>query len=173
MNTEERQIVFQSKIGPIYISGHAEGLTNVSWQPLPLPFQEKQEQITERERILKEASRQIEQYIDGKLKSFELPILLKGTPFQKRVWSALMRIPFGQTASYSGIAHTIGHPNAVRAVGTANGRNQIAIIIPCHRVIAKSGAIGGYSAGIEKKKILLALEGIPFTPPKSRPKGRH
>jgi methylated-DNA-[protein]-cysteine S-methyltransferase len=108
--------------------------------------------------ILREAKRQLSEYFQGKLKRFRLPLDLRGTPFQRKVWRALLDIPYGETRSYAQIAAAIGSPKAVRAVGAANGANPVAIIVPCHRVIASSGGLGGYSAGLDCKRKLLALE---------------
>ena len=105
---------------------------------------------------------QIEAYLQGDLKRFDLPLHLSGTSFQNRVWSELTRIPFGETRSYEDIAKAVGNPAASRATGSACGRNPIAIVVPCHRVIAKNGGLGGYSGGLELKKALLTIEGFVF-----------
>lgn len=109
---------------------------------------------------LNNAIRQLEEYFAGRRKHFDLPLAPRGTVFQQRVWNALTEIPFGKAVSYSDIAETIGNPNAVRAVGLANGRNPIPIVIPCHRVIGKDGSLTGYGGGLPNKRKLLALEGI-------------
>ena len=101
---------------------------------------------------------QLKAYFDGKLRSFDLVLSLDGTSFQKEVWRALQEIPYGQTASYGEIALKIGRPNAVRAVGVANGKNPVPIVIPCHRVIGKSGDLIGFGGGLELKEKLLSLE---------------
>ncbi len=106
--------------------------------------------------------RQLEEYFAGRREDFDLPLSPQGTPFQRRVWQALTKIPFGKAVSYSDIAHRIGNPNAVRAVGLANGRNPIPIVIPCHRVIGKDGSLTGYGGGLPIKEKLLALEGIRY-----------
>ena len=107
------------------------------------------------------AALQLMEYFAGKRRKFELPLLLKGTPFQKSVWTAILNIPYGTTATYSEIALAVGVPKAARAVGNANSNNPIPIIIPCHRVIASNG-IGGYTPVISIKKALLQLENIKF-----------
>lgn len=104
------------------------------------------------------ASDQIRAYLDEKRTDFFLPIDIIGTPFQKKVWQSMCEIPYGQKATYSEIAHNIGNKKAVRAVGTAIGANPLMIILPCHRVIAKNGALTGFRGGLEMKKMLLALE---------------
>ena len=109
--------------------------------------------------ITDEAFVQLSEYLDGKREVFDLDLELNGTDFQKDVWNALMRIPYGKTVSYSDVAIASGHPGAVRAVGNAVGRNPIPVIIPCHRVIRADGHIGGYALGTELKIRLLKLEG--------------
>ena len=108
--------------------------------------------------VIAEAERQLSEYFAGLRTEFELPIELSGTTFQKNVWQALRKIPFGQTKSYAEIASAIGSPNACRAVGAANGKNPLPIIIPCHRVIGKSGSLVGFAGGLEIKARLLTLE---------------
>jgi methylated-DNA-[protein]-cysteine S-methyltransferase len=102
----------------------------------------------------------LDEYFDGRRKRFDIPFSLSGTNFQKQVWKELSKIPFGKTVSYKDIARKIKNPKAVRAVGSANGKNPMCIIIPCHRVIAADGSIGGYSGGITNKQKLLRFEGI-------------
>ena len=107
---------------------------------------------------IKKAAAQIEEYLDGKRKKFSLPIAMHGTDFQMDVWQALQSIPYGETRSYGEIAAHIGRPNAARAVGMANNRNPISIIVPCHRVIGHNGALVGYGGGLPLKQYLLELE---------------
>lgn len=109
--------------------------------------------------ILCETERQLAEYFSGQRVKFELELDFAGTDFQKKVWHALLTIPFGETRSYSDIAHQIGNEKAVRAVGAANGRNPISIIAPCHRVIGMNGKLTGFAGGLEAKQILLQLEG--------------
>jgi methylated-DNA-[protein]-cysteine S-methyltransferase len=101
---------------------------------------------------------QLRKYLKGELRRFDCKLDFEGTPFQKKVWSALAKIPYGQTRSYQEIAKSIGHPKAFRAVGNANGRNSIPLIVPCHRVIESDGGLGGFGHGIKMKKRLLDLE---------------
>ena len=101
---------------------------------------------------------QLKKYLKGELKYFDCPLDMRGTSFEKKVWSALKRIPYGKTRSYKDIAKTIGHPRAFRAVGNANGCNSIPLIVPCHRVIESNGGLGGFGHGLEVKKRLLDLE---------------
>lgn len=112
--------------------------------------------------LLRRARRQFAEYFAGVRKEFDLPLALHGTKFQQQVWAALMRIPSGQSRTYQDIANAIGEPTAVRAVGTAIGRNPIVIIVPCHRVVGSDGSLGGYGPGVGRKQQLLALEGARF-----------
>lgn len=115
--------------------------------------------------MLQETQQQLETYFAGKLQQFDLPLdLSAGTPFQQAVWQALLKIPFGQTTSYSALSSSIGKPLAVRAVGTAIGRNPIGIIVPCHRVVGADGSLTGYAGGLHRKEAFLTLEGaLPAT----------
>jgi len=106
----------------------------------------------------KEVLSQLKRYLKGDLKRFDCKLDLKGTPFERKVWSALSKIPYGKTRSYKEIAQAIGHPKAFRAVGNANGQNSIPLIIPCHRVIESNGGLGGFGHGLKVKKQLLDLE---------------
>lgn len=108
--------------------------------------------------ILSLAERQLGEYFAGKRQKFELPLEFKGTDFQKKVWAALLEIPYGQTRSYADIACQVGSPKAVRAVGLANSQNPISIIAACHRVIGSNGKLTGYAGGLQHKKYLLELE---------------
>ena len=116
------------------------------------------EGIEQETALIKEANRQLSEYLKGERKAFDLPLNPKGTDFQKRVWRALCDIPYGETRSYKQIAEAIGHPKAVRAVGMANNRNPITIVVPCHRVIGADGKLVGYGGGLEMKEFLLRLE---------------
>lgn len=114
--------------------------------------------------ILKETQQQLEAYFAGKLQQFDLPLDLNaGTPFQQAVWQALLKIPFGKTTSYGALSSSIGKPLAVRAVGTAIGRNPIGIIVPCHRVVGADGSLTGYAGGLHRKEAFLKLEGVRTT----------
>jgi O-6-methylguanine DNA methyltransferase len=114
--------------------------------------------IIKDDRKNREVLSQLIRYFKGKLKRFDCKLDLKGTPFEKKVWSALAKIPYGQTRSYKEIARAIGHPKAHRAVGNANGENSIPLILPCHRVIASNGGLGGFGHGVKVKKRLLDFE---------------
>jgi len=108
---------------------------------------------------LRRAISQLEEYFAGSRHMFDLPLDFRGTDFQKKVWNALLAIPFGETRSYADIARSIGSPTATRAVGAANGRNPISIVAPCHRVIGADGGLTGFAGGLEAKQFLLQLEG--------------
>lgn len=114
--------------------------------------------IKESTPLLETAARQLEEYFQGKRTEFSLPLSPKGSAFQQKVWNALCTIPYGETRSYKQIAEQIGSPKACRAVGMANNRNPIMIVIPCHRVIGTNGSLTGYAGGMEMKEKLLALE---------------
>ena len=105
------------------------------------------------------AIEQLNRYFSGETIQFSVPIAAKGTPFQQSVWQALTTIPYGETWSYAQLADAIGNPKAVRAVGLANGKNPVSVIVPCHRVIGKNGKLTGYAGGVERKQRLLVIEG--------------
>jgi len=108
--------------------------------------------------VLNQTKLQLEEYFSGRRTQFDLPLAAKGTDFQQSVWQALCKIPYGETWSYQQLADEIGNPKAVRAVGLANGKNPISVIVPCHRVIGKNGKLTGYAGGVETKEKLLQLE---------------
>lgn len=108
--------------------------------------------------LMQEARRQLSLYFDGRLQQFDLPLDLRGTPFQKRVWQALREIPYGETRSYAQLAAMVDSPKGFRAVGAANGQNPVPIVVPCHRVIESNGGLGGFSCGLAYKRRLLDLE---------------
>lgn len=144
---------YETPIGMLTIVCTPEHLIQIDFgeQPIPNANFEKSE-LTDR------TFAQLMEYFSGKRRTFDLPLLPKGTEFQKKVWDALQTIPYGKTQTYSEIAEQIANPRACRAVGMANNRNPIPIIIPCHRVIGKSGHLIGYGGGIEIKVFLLELE---------------
>ncbi|MDF2179661.1 methylated-DNA--[protein]-cysteine S-methyltransferase [Aliiglaciecola sp. CAU 1673] len=108
--------------------------------------------------LLLEAKKQLQDYFNGSRKAFNLPLKAKGTLFQQQVWEQLQSVCYGQTASYADIANKVANPKAVRAVGAANGKNPIAIVVPCHRIIGSNGRLTGYAGGLERKAFLLDLE---------------
>jgi AraC family transcriptional regulator of adaptative response/methylated-DNA-[protein]-cysteine methyltransferase len=114
--------------------------------------------VPEDDAIIKQTRRELDEYFAGRRRDFTIPLAYPGTPFETKVWSELLKIPYGETRSYEELATVIGSKGSVRAVGSANGRNRIAIVIPCHRVVNKSGALGGYGGGLWRKQALLSLE---------------
>jgi methylated-DNA-[protein]-cysteine S-methyltransferase len=110
---------------------------------------------------LSEAARQLDDYFAGRRTSFDVPLDMAGTPFQQAVWRELAALPFGRTTSYAAIAQRVANARAVRAIGTAIGRNPVSIIVPCHRVLSSAGELSGYAGGLERKRYLLTLEGVP------------
>ena len=148
--------LFPSPVGPLRLVGTGHGLTQLLFSGQPAPPEAAEEETP----LLRQAVLELEEYFDRRRKSFTVPLCPKGTPFQQKVWTALQAIEYGQTVSYQYIASQIGNPAAVRAVGQANGKNPIPIFIPCHRVIAAGGSLGGYSLGLDVKRKLLALEGV-------------
>ena len=142
---------YNSIIGDIFISADENFLLSVQF--VNHNFIENQEN-----KIIRQTIKQFDEYFRGKRKKFELPLNPKGTEFQKKVWLQLMKIPYGKTATYKDIATLIGNSNASRAVGNANNKNPIAIIIPCHRVIGSNNKLTGYAGGLDKKEKLLNLE---------------
>ncbi len=123
-----------------------------------VPVAKKEWKLDPGHPILRQASAELRDFFDGKRKDFSLPLHAKGTPFQERVWKEIARIPFGQTITYSDLAERAGAPRAVRAAGTATGRNPLGIIVPCHRVVGKNGSFGGYAGGLKMKHYLIDLE---------------
>jgi methylated-DNA-[protein]-cysteine S-methyltransferase len=147
----------ESPIGELLLAGDGQSLQRLDmregrrpvaisphWERDPAPFAD--------------VIRQLEEYFDGTRREFDIPLALHGNAFELRVWSALQQIPYGETVSYGEIARRIGDPTAPRAVGLANGRNPVALIVPCHRVIGANGSLTGYGGGLERKRFLLDLE---------------
>ncbi len=146
--------VQETQFGKIGIKETGGAIVHVS-----LPGEEIENGVCRwRSALLAEAFQQLQEYFDGIRTDFNLPLVPEGTPFMRAVWSALLQIPYGQTASYKDIAEKIGKPQAMRAVGMANNRNPIPIFIPCHRVIGANGDLVGYGGGLDLKAALLALE---------------
>jgi len=154
-----------SPVGKLTLVATDEGLAAVLWENdrpsrvrLNLAAEEPQHPV------LVQAERQLEEYFAGRRKRFSLKLDVSGTPFQRKVWNALLSIPFGETRSYAEIARQIGRPGAARAVGAANGKNPLSIVAPCHRVVGSTGALTGFAGGLDVKARLLALEGLAIEP---------
>ena len=148
----------KSKVGPLFLVASKDGLEGMHFNKQRVQLVKNLGSSKPEEKILKDAVGQVEEYFAGNRKQFNITFNLAGTPFQKQVWGELFKIPFGKTVAYKDIAKRIKNPKAVRAVGSANGKNPVCIIIPCHRVIAADGSIGGYAGGLDIKKKLLKLE---------------
>ena len=161
-NTRKRYVykIVASPVGKLTLVATDEGLAAILWEkdrPSRVRLNIDAEDTTHP--VLLEAERQLTEYFGGRRKAFALKLDMAGTPFQRKVWNALLTIPFGETRSYGQIARQIGNPTAVRAVGAANGRNPLSIVAPCHRVIGAGGALTGFAGGLDVKARLLALEG--------------
>ena len=151
--------VMDSPVGKLKLVASGKGLVAVLWQndrPERVRLGELREDV--KHPVLAETERQLTEYFAGKRQSFSVALDMRGTPFQRNVWEALLAIPFGETWSYGQLAKRLGNPQANRAVGAASGRNPISIIVPCHRVIGSSGKLTGFAGGLETKAQLLELE---------------
>ncbi len=149
---KEFKAYYLSPIGAVEVSGTSDGIVSVSFVERRIPNARNLPDC------VKEGIRQLDEYFKGSRKSFSLKLLLQGTPFQKRVWQQLKKIPYGKVASYGDVARAIGNPHGYRAVGMANNKNPIAIVIPCHRVIGTDGKLVGYGSGLWRKEWLLNHE---------------
>jgi methylated-DNA-[protein]-cysteine S-methyltransferase len=144
--------IISSPLGNIYISTQDDSIS-------ALRFTAEEISRDPLDGLLLEVKKQLDDYFSGKRKAFNLPVLLSGTPFQYQVWSAVNKIPFGETTSYLKLSQEIGNPAAIRAVGAAIGANPILVIIPCHRIIGTNRQLTGYAGGLVRKEKLLELEG--------------
>jgi methylated-DNA-[protein]-cysteine S-methyltransferase len=153
-----QQWKFDSKVGPLYLVASAKGLKGVYVERQNIEMVKS----LKHSKILQDTVDELSEYFNGDRKKFDIPLDIEGTEFQKRVWNQLRKIPFGKTFSYKELATQIKNEKACRAVGTANGKNPLCIIIPCHRIIAADGTLGGYSGGLDLKIKLLELEGKSF-----------
>jgi methylated-DNA-[protein]-cysteine S-methyltransferase len=147
----------ESPVGTLLLAADQEGLRLINFQK-GKHAQRPRDDWRKDAAPLRETMRQLKAYFSGELQEFDLPLAPEGTDFQRRVWSALCGIPYGETISYGDLARRIRNPKAVRAVGTANGANPIPIVIPCHRVIGSDGTLTGYGGGLDIKEKLLGLE---------------
>jgi methylated-DNA-[protein]-cysteine S-methyltransferase len=157
MNAQTLYTTISSPIGELLLVGDGTALTRLHMLDAPRPITPSPEWRRE-DAAFADAIRQLSEYFGGERREFDLPLALHGNEFELRVWAALLEIPYGETASYGEIARTIGTPTAARAVGLANGRNPIALIVPCHRVIGADGSLTGYGGGLPRKRYLLDLE---------------
>jgi len=151
--------IIDSPVGKLKLVASDRGLVAILWEN-DKPHRVRLSELVANDKhpILLQTERQLSEYFAGKRRSFSLALDMRGTSFQKNVWEALLAIPFGETRSYGQLAKQLGNPNATRAVGAANGRNPISIIVPCHRVIGSSGKLTGFAGGLDVKAHLLNLE---------------
>jgi methylated-DNA-[protein]-cysteine S-methyltransferase len=149
--------VVDSPIGPLTIAGDGQVVTALRMAEQAHEPSTSAEWVRD-DRVFGDVAEQLRAYFAGELTAFDVPLRLEGTAFQRSVWSALTEIPYGRTWSYGQVGAHIGKPSAMRAVGLANGRNPVAIIVPCHRVIGASGKLVGYGGGLDRKVFLLELE---------------
>ena len=151
--------LIDSPVGELKLVASDKGLVAILWEN-DSPRRVRLSELVEDEQhpVLIETERQLEEYFAGKRKAFSVALDMRGTRFQKDVWEALLAIPFGETRSYGQLANQLGNPRATRAVGAANGRNPVSIIVPCHRVIGASGKLTGFAGGLDAKARLLGLE---------------
>ena len=150
------RIVFDTPVGPLGLEEEGGALRR-----LYLPGQPA-EPAGEETPALARGRAELLEYFQGKRRAFDLPLDPRGTPFQRRVWDALAAVPFGETVTYGALARRVGSPKAVRAVGQANHRNPLPILLPCHRVVGADGSLTGYAGGLELKRFLLDLEGAEY-----------
>jgi len=159
-------LTIDSPVGPLRLRSDGDHLTGVFFAehrhaPDDLGDPVPAEQAPE---VLRAAAQQLGEYFEGSRTGFDLPLAAAGTDFQQRVWAQLRTIPYGETWSYGELARALGQPGASRAVGLANGRNPLSIVVPCHRVVGSDGSITGYGGGVERKQTLLELERSAATP---------
>ncbi len=151
---------FSSPIGELLLTSDGEALTGLDMcERRGKPASEPAAGSRRDDSVFQSIREQLAAYFRAELREFAIPLRMPGTPFQRLVWEGLQAIPYGSTVSYAELARRIGRPGASRAVGSANGRNPIAIVVPCHRVIAADGTLGGYGGGLDRKEWLLELEG--------------
>lgn len=145
--------IYDTSYGPVTIGAINSGIKTLQFgERAPVSIEQKRTSLSDK------AAYELNEYLSGRRKQFEVPIIYEGTPFQRQVWTELLNIPYGETRSYKDIAAAIGNPKGVRAVGMANNKNKLMVLIPCHRVIGANGALVGYAGGIELKEKLLKLE---------------
>lgn len=154
--------ILASPLGELIVISDGLQLTGLYFEPHPALVSEQcYEPGAE---IFRETAQQLAAYFEGERREFHLPLNLRGTPFQRRVWELLKTIPYGQTITYRQLAEWTGFPQSTRAVGRANGQNPISIIVPCHRVVGSNGSLVGYGGGLERKAALLDLERCHLSP---------
>ncbi len=148
-----------SSVGPLFLAASTRGLVRLEFEGRGQKLNSSTTQLQESETVLAAYLGELNEYFAGKRRAFSLPLDLRGTEFQLACWRALLAIPYGETRTYADIARAVGRPRGFRAVGRANNRNPVAIVVPCHRVIASDGTLCGYGGGLDVKRKLLELEG--------------
>ena len=148
----EKIFFYETPVGKLCIGEEDGVIVRTTWSKIPTEY------VLEETELILQCKMQLDEYFRGERKTFDLPLAPKGTDFQKKVWNALKEIPYGETRTYGEIAAAVGNPKAARAVGMANNKNPIGIIIPCHRVVGANGKLVGYAGGMDKKEWLLQLE---------------
>ncbi|MDH7451504.1 methylated-DNA--[protein]-cysteine S-methyltransferase [Luteimonas composti] len=151
--------IVDSPVGPLFLAADERGLRAIEFRDNRHPVRRGDDWRAGDSLLLRRARAQLDEYFAGRRRSFDLPLSPQGTAFQLSVWNALAAIPYGQTLSYAGLAARVGRPSAMRAVGAANGRNPLPIVLPCHRVIGADGSLTGFGGGLPTKQFLLKLEG--------------
>lgn len=154
MTKIEKSFIYKTDLGEILISEEDCKISKIIFSDFLLI--EKLEETP----LIKSTFQQITEYLNGKRKDFDLPLLMNGTPYQQKVWDEILKIPYGETASYKDIAIRSGNPNGSRSVGNAVGKNSLLIVVPCHRIIRSNGNLGGFACGLDKKRKLMTLENI-------------
>jgi methylated-DNA-[protein]-cysteine S-methyltransferase len=157
MNNDMLYTTIESPLGELLLVGDGRALHLLDMQEGRRPVRIDRS-WRRRDDAFADATQQLAEYFDGTRRTFDVPLELAGNEFELRVWHALREIPYGETVSYGRVAASIGQPTAARAVGLANGRNPVAVIVPCHRVIGADGTLTGYGGGLERKRLLLDLE---------------
>ena len=148
-----------SPVGPLFVAADARGLRAIEFCENRHPVKRQPDWHAGDNALLRRARKQLDEYFAGKRRAFDLPLTPTGTEFQSSVWTTLSTIPYGETISYAQLASRVGKPSAMRAVGAANGRNPLPIVLPCHRVIGADGSLTGFGGGLPTKQFLLKLEG--------------
>ncbi|HEY8417219.1 MAG TPA: methylated-DNA--[protein]-cysteine S-methyltransferase [Limnochordales bacterium] len=154
--TPRGSVTIATPLGPVEIRGSERGVSEIRYTR----EQPGARFDAEAPGPVRQAAAQLTEYFAGRRTRFDFPLDLQGTPFQQAVWECLLSIPFGETRTYGWVAHAVGRPRAARAVGQAVGQNPVAIVVPCHRVVASGGKLGGYTGGLDIKRYLLRLEGL-------------
>ena len=148
----EKIFFYETPVGKLCIGEEDGVIVRTTWSKIPTEY------VLEETELILQCKMQLDEYFRGERKTFDLPLAPKGTDFQKKVWNALQKIPYGETRTYGEIAAAVGNPKGARAVGMAKNKNPIGIILPCHRVVGANGKLVGYAGGMDKKEWLLQLE---------------